>query len=183
MIFQTNKNEEVKLMIRRHWANLLGLISFVLIMSILPIIFYFILSPYIHLSDGFFNVFVIGLGMYYMFIATLFFIGWLDYYLDVWIITNHRVIDSEQHGFFKRSVAELHLSKIQDISIIVSGPIATFLDYGDLEIQTAGTEPKFIFKQIPHPVQVKDQIMRAHNQFVTTHPNDVEIHEEKQPTT
>ena len=122
---------------------------------------------------------------YYLLIAAIFYLSWwfgvfyavTMYLLDIWMVTDHRVIDSEQHGFFRRTVAELHLSKIQDISVEIRGIIPTFLDYGDLEIQTAGTSEKFFFKQIPHPNEVKDIIMEAHNQFIRVHPDDVEVHE------
>lgn len=99
------------------------------------------------------------------------------YLLDTWIITNHRVIDSEQHGFFNRTVAELSLAKIQDVSTDIQGPLATWLKYGNLDIQTAGTIDKFTFKQIPDPVAVKDMLMHAHNEYVAEHPNGIEVHE------
>ncbi len=101
------------------------------------------------------------------------------YLLDTWIITNHRVIDSEQHGFFDRTVSELSLLKIQDVSTEINGPIATWLKFGNLEIQTAGAREKFLFKQIPNPLLIKDQLMKAHNDFVAEHPEGIEIHEEQ----
>ena len=82
------------------------------------------------------------------------------YTLDVWIVTNHRIIDTTQHGFFNRTVSELHKSRIQDIYVNTEGTIQTLLNYGDLYIQTAGTEERFKFLQIPNPVKVKDEIMR-----------------------
>ena len=59
----------------------------------------------------------------------------------------------------------------------VRGLIPTFLDYGNLEIQTAGAEAKFMFEQIPHPNKVKDIIMREHNKYVELHKGDIEVHE------
>ena len=99
------------------------------------------------------------------------------YLLDTWIITDHRILDNEQHGFFSRTLSEMNLSKIQDMSVRISGLIPTFLDYGDLEIQTAGTEPKFIFKQIPHPNQVRALLTEAYNKYVEEHINNIEVHE------
>jgi uncharacterized membrane protein YdbT with pleckstrin-like domain len=81
------------------------------------------------------------------------------YVLDVWIVTDKRIIDSTQHGFFSRSVSELHLSRVQDISVKVDGLFQSLLKFGDLVIQTAGTENKFDFRQIPNPNEVKNQIM------------------------
>jgi len=85
------------------------------------------------------------------------------YTLDVWIVTDRRIIDSTQHGFFNRVVSELHLSRIQDISVSTRGVIQTFLKFGDLQVQTAGTDEKFKFQQIPHPEKVKDVIRKISN--------------------
>ncbi|KKQ77632.1 MAG: hypothetical protein UT00_C0008G0004 [Parcubacteria group bacterium GW2011_GWA1_38_7] len=82
------------------------------------------------------------------------------YTLDVWIVTNRRIIDSAQHGFFNRTISELHLTRIQDISVETRGFVQTILHFGDLQVQTAGTEEKFKFHQIPHPEKVKDEIMK-----------------------
>lgn len=81
------------------------------------------------------------------------------YMLDVWIVTDRRIIDSTQHGFFNRTVSELHLTRVQDISVHTVGVIPTLLHFGDLQVQTAGTEEKFNFLQIPNPLAVKDAIM------------------------
>lgn len=82
------------------------------------------------------------------------------YTLDAWIITDRRIIDSTQHGFFNRTVSELRLSRIQDMSVQTQGVIQTLLHFGDLQIQTAGTEEKFKLFQIPNPERVKDTIAK-----------------------
>lgn len=82
------------------------------------------------------------------------------YILDVWIVTNQRIIDSTQRGFFNRVVSELHVSRIQDVSVSTSGLIQTMFKFGDLQVQTAGTEEKFKFIQIPNPEDVKDEIAK-----------------------
>jgi len=35
----------------------------------------------------------------------------------------------------------------------------TFLDYGNVHIQTAGERTRFIFKNVPQPERVKEQII------------------------
>jgi membrane protein YdbS with pleckstrin-like domain len=85
--------------------------------------------------------------------------------LDVWIVTDRRIVDSTQKGFFDRTVSELRISRVQNISVKIVGPIETFLHFGDLEIQTAGSSDMFNFSQIPHPERVKDEIMA----IVSTH--------------
>jgi len=54
--------------------------------------------------------------------------------------------------------------------------IPTILNYGNLKIQTAGTEPKFTFKEIPNPIKVKELIMKARDNFIYEHPDNLETH-------
>ena len=171
--------ENVLLLLRRHWFVLfLQCLGFFFI-GFIPIVLYFLLNKYVFLSTP-------NLRGYYFLIVIIFYLFWwyglfyaiTMYLLDIWIVTDHRIIDSEQHGFFKRTTAEIHLSKIQDVSVVISGVIPTFLDYGNLEVQSAGASEKFFFKEIPHPNSVRDTITEAHNRFIEVHPNDIEVHEQ-----
>lgn len=84
-----------------------------------------------------------------------------DFYLDIWIVTDKRVIAVEQKGFFSRTVSEFELSKIQDITVTVHGIIPTLLRYGDLTVRTASEHENFVFKQVPRPNDVKDELLKA----------------------
>lgn len=83
---------------------------------------------------------------------------WTDHYLDLWIITNERIMDVEQHGLFRRETSEFSLDKIQDITVEVPGMTATFFKYGNLIIQTAG-ERSFAIKGVPNIYEIKRIIM------------------------
>ena len=170
--------EQVIVLLNRHWFVLAVKLVGYLLIALIPIV----------VDSGLLNFagFVGFQGLYLVLTAGFYLIWWYSlfytitmYLLDTWIITNHRVIDSEQHGFFNRTVAELSLAKIQDVSTKVDGLLATWLKFGDLDIQTAGTSPKFSFKQIPNPLLVKDQLMRAHNEYIAEHPEGIEIHEQQ----
>lgn len=87
------------------------------------------------------------------------FLVWIDYFFDVWIITNERVINIEQKGLFVRTVSELKFSRIQDVTSEVSGMIPTILNFGDVKVQTASEEDFFLFRRVPDPYHVKDVIM------------------------
>ena len=88
-----------------------------------------------------------------------FFLIWIDYYFDVWIITTKRIVNINQQGLFTRTVSELELDKIQDITTDVRGVIPTFLNFGDLQIQTAAEQERFLFAKVPNPYLLKDTIM------------------------
>lgn len=89
----------------------------------------------------------------------LFFIRWTDYYLDNWKITNRRLINTDQKGFFTREVSSLAHAKIQDVTIEVNGIIATLFNFGDVHVQTAAEMREFVIRNVPRPKEVKQEIM------------------------
>jgi hypothetical protein len=98
--------------------------------------------------------------LFYLFIWLGVFVVWVNYYLDVWIITDRRIINVDQIALFKRSVSELEHSKIQDITSEIHGFLPTLFSYGYIYIQTAGETQRFLFKQIPNPVRTRNIIMK-----------------------
>ncbi len=170
--------ENVSLLLYRHWITIAMTMIGLILALFLPLALYFIAQSFF---AGYYNVESIFWFCYAIYILLWWFALFYSltmYFLDTWIVSDHRVIDSRQHGFFKRNVSELNLAKIQDISVEIKGLIPTFLDYGNLEIQTAGAETKFMFEQIPHPNHVKDVIMREHNKYIEVHKGDIEVHEQ-----
>lgn len=89
------------------------------------------------------------------------FIVFTNYYLDCWIITNERTINTELKNLFSRNTSSVPHDKIQDISVDIKGIFPTIFKYGNLQIQTAGGFKQFIFKQIPNPHQTKEDIFKA----------------------
>ena len=141
---------------------------FFAILILIPIALGISFSSYLH-SRGVFDVFLFISSVWYLFVWSSIFYSLTMYTLDVWIVTNHRIVDSTQNGFFNRTVSELHLARIQDISVQTKGVIQTFFKFGDLQVQTAGTEERFNFSQIPNPGQVKDEIMKLASARSPTH--------------
>lgn len=110
---------------------------------------------------GMMSLFVFVYALWLLLCWTIVFVLWTNYYLDVWIITNKKVLNVEQHGLFKREVVVLHLDKIQDITYMVDGFVATTLNFGNIKVTTAGREAEFVFKGVPHPALVQAKINEA----------------------
>lgn len=96
-----------------------------------------------------------------LFLWQMGFVIFANYYLDCWIITNEKTIHTELKSIFSRTLSSVSHTKIQDITVNVNGILPTFLKYGNLQIQTAGSFQKFIFKQIPEPYKTKEIIFKA----------------------
>jgi uncharacterized membrane protein YdbT with pleckstrin-like domain len=151
--------EEVILLLRRHPFVILIRLAFSIALLFVPVIAGAVFAEFIS-SHNLIRLFMFLTGVWCLLLWQVIFYALTMYTLDVWIVTNRRIIDSTQHGFFNRTISELHISRIQDISVSTKGFIPTILHFGDLQVQTAGTEEKFLFMQIPKPEKVKDVIMR-----------------------
>jgi len=100
---------------------------------------------------------------------TLLFISWTHYYLDVWIVTDKRVIDFEFKGFFRYETTSLRLDRIQDISVQVNGIVANIFHYGDLHVETAGEHSDtFVIRGAASPNTVKQEILKLSNKLLDT---------------
>lgn len=161
MTFEGKKeHEDVLVFTRRHWFTLANIWIGSIIASLLPLIVVVLGAPYIiqyNASAWFALVWV----LYEMVIWFVLFYRLTMHSLDVWIVTNDRIIDSLQLGLFRRKVSELHLESIQDISVNTSGILQSSMDYGNIEIQTGATAQRFLFEDVPHPIAVKDKIMET----------------------
>ena len=158
------ENEAIILALHRHWIVLIGEIFLILILLIFSFVgsalfFTFVDSQ----SPLLYYLFFFGMSVYILIIYLLTFIFWMDYYLDMWIVTNQRILDIEHYGIFRREVSEFLITNVQDVTIEIPGMMASFLKYGNIRVQTAG-EKSFTAASIPHPDKAKDTILKyAHN--------------------
>lgn len=155
-------DEQVVLFLRRHWfiffIHLLSVLA-ALLGLILIYVFFTLFGGDFSQSD-YYNLLLFGESLGTLFVWNLFFILWLDFYLDAWIVTNERIININQKGFFNREISELKLTKIQDVTSEIIGVIPTILGYGDIQVQTAAEMERFTFHQIPNPNEVKNIIVQ-----------------------
>lgn len=159
-------NEKIIAVYRRHLAVLILEIApiFIFLLIIISgafslVIFspdnWLVLTPLILFSSIFFaHLFWIAL-----------FIMLADFFLDVWVLTDQRIIAVEQKGLFSRTVSECALSKIQDTSVDTHGFLATILRFGNLTVRTASEHQDFIFKQMASPMIVSEEIARIAKKY------------------
>ena len=81
------------------------------------------------------------------------------WYFDGFLLTNRRVIDFDQKGFFERQVSETTFEKIQDISFRKKGFWQTMLNFGTVVVQTASSEAKLELKNVFEPEKVQSLLV------------------------
>lgn len=162
---QLEADERILIQVRKHWFIIGVQVAGIALMAILPIVG---LSTLLQLPG--FTKLVVSLNVPLVSALT---IGWLilswmalgsvwtNYYLDVWTITNKRLIAVDQRGLFNRNTGSFRLERLQDINVTIRGIIPTFLDYGDLEAETASDDREFVARGIPKPQELKALILGA----------------------
>ncbi|MFH1171219.1 MAG: PH domain-containing protein [bacterium] len=81
--------------------------------------------------------------------------------LNVLIVTNLRLIDIDQRGFFHREVSEATYEKIQDVSFSLKGVAQTLFRYGNVLIQTAGVQANLEVQNVRHPERIQELITKV----------------------
>lgn len=153
------EGEKVLLLLRQHLFNVSVRVGFFGLACLVPIIVGAMFLSYIS-TYGWLDFFLFVSSVWYLGLWLAIFHALTLYTLNTVIITDSRIIDSDQRGLFNQKISELHSHRIQDVSIHTNGFVETLLHFGDVTVQTAASEKHFVFHQIPRPDRVKDIIMQ-----------------------
>ncbi len=155
--------EEVSIILKRHWVTFVPYVALFLLLCAIPVGGYAFISQY---EPQLLNtqwlplIFILGGSAWYLFAALLLFTNFTDFFLDVWIVTNERIIAIIQHGLFARDVSQARLFQVQDVKTTVRGPLQMMFGFGNLHLDTAGLEHgDFHFDNISNPNEIARKIM------------------------
>ena len=154
--------EKVVLLLHRHGFIAFRFALVYIFFAILPLIGWWYLNSNTTIFEDPTNfgyaLVALLLSAYALVWILLFFITWLNYYLDVWIVTNERIINIAQQRLFYRVVSEQKLYRVQDVTWEMKGIVANIFRYGNVQVQTAGEDDRFIFENISQPEKVAQAI-------------------------
>jgi uncharacterized membrane protein YdbT with pleckstrin-like domain len=88
-------------------------------------------------------------------VAAAAYLVWLNWQAAQLTVTDQRVILEE--GIFIRVSKVIPLDRVQDVSTR-QNLFGRFLDYGSVEIDTAGAIPNELFTYAAHPEMLRDQV-------------------------
>lgn len=81
------------------------------------------------------------------------------WFYTYYIVTNQRLRQITQHGFFGKDVIELKLSKVQNISYVVPGFTGEMFKFGTIVIQTFVGD--LVVKNVEHPDEIYNKLQDA----------------------
>lgn len=168
---QLESDEKIIKIVHKHWfvvfshAVSIGIISLAplggwLTIGILPLQATMILPvPLSEYTAHFIYFYTFWLLLNWMAFAHM----WTTFHLDVWVVTDRRLIVIDQVSLFRRRIGSFRLEKLQDVNIEINGIVATFLGYGTVEAETASGnhESQFQTKNLPDPRGLKSIILEA----------------------
>ena len=163
--FELEPGEEVLAEVRKHWLIFaLGLVPYA-ILAILPFALPTFLSlapplaPYAGLVGVGSATGRAGLGIWLLLVWTAAWGFYTRYYLNVWVLTNMRIVEITQHRFFDREVSSVLVSRVQDVTTEVAGVLFSLLHIGNIHVQSAGTVDEFHMNGVGSPGRLRDLIL------------------------
>lgn len=163
--FELEPGEEILIETRKHWLLFaLELLPFA-IMAILPFAlpaFLAIAPPLAPYADLFGAGSPSGrafLGIWLLLVWTSAWGFYTRYYLNLWILTNVRIVEITQHHFFDRQVSSVLVNRVQDVTTEVSGLLFSLLGIGNIHVQSAGTVDEFHMNGVGNPGMLRDLIL------------------------
>lgn len=164
--FELEPGEHVVKEARKHWLFFLAELLPFAILAIIPFAIPNFLSiapllaPYASIFDYHALWPRIVLGVWLLFVWTGAWNCFTRYFLNAWVLTNMRIVDIKQSGYFHREVSSMFLSHVQDVTTHVQGVLPSLLDMGDITVQSAGAVDEFHMRGIPRPEQMRDIILK-----------------------
>lgn len=154
------EGEEVIYFCRPHWFIFLKQVILFAIIFALPILLYIFVrtqfADFISMNrfDAIEIILLLVGSVYLLLMLTTFFNAWLAYYLDVWLVTNKRIVNFQTDGFFSRKLLATNLSNIQDAKSEMHGFWASLFHFGTVRVQTAGSEQNLEFIAVGSPEKI-----------------------------
>ncbi|HET8670865.1 MAG TPA: PH domain-containing protein [Candidatus Saccharimonadales bacterium] len=109
------------------------------------------------LFDPRYSVYFIGLAIGIVVGSLVFFPSWVSWHFSVFIVTDKRLIQITQKGFWHRSVVDMGLNQIQMVNYQVAGLQETLLGFGTIMMQTFVGD--LIIHDIPHPAKIQKKLL------------------------
>lgn len=156
-------DEKVILIRPKHWIHILPVLAGCALLFVLLLIGSFLagrfagdIAPVVPLT-------MVNLGLLSG-ITIVVMIAALAYWIyrqNQLILTDKHLIQVEQLGLFNRRISRLSLSNTQDVSSTKSGLLATILNVGSINVESAVEQDNFIFTNLADPDEVAHQVLEA----------------------
>lgn len=150
-------NEEVLYVFRKHPVVMRkGLIVSSFAVLVGPV--YTLALTYIKPNDPpSLSFFFLSMLASFVLAAIIFTPSWMSWHFSVFIVTDQRLIQITQRGFFNRSVVDMALRQIQMVNYEVAGLSETLLGFGTIMMQTLVGD--LVIHDVHHPAKTQKRLL------------------------
>ncbi|MBI3755253.1 MAG: PH domain-containing protein [Deltaproteobacteria bacterium] len=153
-------NETLMLETRRHWMVLMPAVFGLL--ACLSMVYLFLFVYPSQKFSFFLKIAEMALGVS----GGVLIYKYYAWKADIWAVTNTRIIN--EWGVFTRNVKESPLDKINNVSF-TQPLLGMFLNFGDVEVQTAAEQGATIIKFVVDPENLQTTVVRCQEEY-KSHP-------------
>ncbi len=150
-LFQLKPKEEIEQVVRVSGIAAFPRFALLGLLFVLPFFFFFPL-----MRQG-----VVGVTFFVVIVLVILFFLFREYFRwdrTVLVVTDRRIVDIEQKGFFYKVVSEAPFSQIDEVTYRKKGIGQTLFGFGTLKIHMHGSGADIEFERLPRPAAVYDLI-------------------------
>ncbi|MBN2087915.1 hypothetical protein JW758_06240 [Candidatus Peregrinibacteria bacterium] len=178
------KYENFQFFFRRHWMRFLQPIFFTVPVGLMIIVILFVLGQLVYMVD---YVFLRTFYVFFTMIVSIvfvntFFLQIINYYFDLVILTDCRILIIRKTLFLKNNSDAIDLTKIQDIAVESHGILQNYLKYGKLVITLSTSAPPVVTSYVPDPHYYLEWANRVKREHIIQRQEKKKTDSDKYPT-
>jgi membrane protein YdbS with pleckstrin-like domain len=153
--------------VRRHPIGIVGLYleALVAIAAVLLLIFFIAPDILTDLSKQSNRFILAGVVLAITILIFVLLVATYAYSQSRLLITDRNLIQIAQKALFGRTITRVSIASVEEVDVSQNGILATIFNYGNLQIQTAGARPNFLFKTTPDPNRYANRINAARQAY------------------
>ena len=160
---QNNDEEEVLLVVHKHWVGFIPDVAVVAVPALLLIAFWALSGAggesVVHVM--FTLLLPLGLLMVWNIIAIL----WTNYFLDMVVVTDRRLFHASQFNLAHREVHEWDIHDVRHVGVRITNVLESFFNYGALEFDMKGSREPVVFERVPNPEYISAVILKQDDRY------------------
>lgn len=161
------KYENYQFFFRKHWVHFLKPLFLMIPVFLLIFIILLGLGRLALMIDLLFVrvLYIVIANITTIIFLTIFFLQIINFYFDLVIVTDCRIIIARKTVFLKNNSDAIDLTKIQDIAVEAHGILRNYLRYGKLVITLSTSAPPVAINYVPDPhfyLEWTNRVKREH---------------------
>lgn len=93
--------------------------------------------------------------------------------LNRYVVTNQRLLQYTQKGFFDQKVIETPHERVLNVSYQTEGFVSYVFGYGNVVVQVVGLMEPIVLKNISTPMEIKDYLWEMHKRVAENQNNNL----------